>query len=866
MAPSIDEFFGRAMESFRTGNLGDAAQNFKEVLRQDPRHPAALNLLGIVLTHVRKYEEAEPYFKTALQVNPKSDATLYNYGIVLKALNRPHEALERFSEALAINSTIAATWNNRGTVLNDVKKYEEAIRDFDRSILLDGTQADAYCNKGKSLFKLNRHQEALAAYERAVLLKPDLAEAWLGRGHVFGEIKRFDEAFEAYDEALALKPQLAEIWISRAKLLFDLGRYDDALVSCGRALALEPGLAVAWLGRGNIYLELNRHEEAFEAFNRALALDPKLAEAWLGHANLLSERNRDGEALDAYDRALALEPNLAAAWVGRGNTLFRVRHPEDALAAYNKALALEPNSSEAWLGAGNVLFEFKRHDGAASAYEKALELKPTLAEAWLGRGNVFFSLKRYEDAVAAYDRVIALKPNLTGVEGMRLHAKAQLCDWSNFDVECARLISGVMTERPNTGPFQFLTVSSSPEDQLRCATSWVNKHFQPSKKPLWQGERYDHNRIRVAYLSADFRQHPVATLLAGVIQCHDKSFFDITALSCGTEDGSEIRRRIQASFDRFVDVQTHGNDQIANLIKELEIDILVDLMGYTTDSRTGILARRAAPVQVNYLGYPGTMGADYIDYLIADRIVVPPSHQPFYTEKLVYLPDCYQANDEKRPISQKSMTRAEFGLPESAIIFCCFNNNYKITPTTFDSWMRILGKVENSILWLLEDNESVVVNLKREAETRGINPERIVFAQRMPLPEHLARHRLADLFLDTLPYNAHTTASDALWAGLPLLTRMGDTFAGRVAASILTAVGLPELIVDTHHAYEDLAIHIATHPAKLREIKNKLAENRLTKPLFDTQHYTRNIESAFTEMYRRYQAGLAPEQIDVARQ
>ena len=865
MAPSIDELFGRAMASFRTGNLGDAEQNFKDVLQQDPRHLAALNLLGIVLTHVRKYEEAEPYFKTALQLNPSSDATLYNYGIVLKALNRPSEALERFSQALAINSTIAATWNNRGTVLNDVKKYSEAIRDFDRSILLDAKYPDAHYNKGKSLFNLNRHQEALAAYERAVALKPDLAEAWLGRGNAYSKLQRFDEAFSAFDKALALKPQLAEAWLSRANLLLQLKRYDRAFVSYDKALALEPRLAGVWLGRGNAFFELNRNVEALFAYDNALAIDPELAAALLGRGNVFFEANQDQQASDAYEKALALEPDLAAAWVGRGNVFFRLKAYEDALAAYNEALKLEPNMGDAWLGAGNVLFELKQHDGASSAYDSALERKPDLAAAWLGRGNVLFSLKKYEEAVAAYDNALARKPDLVGVEGLRLHAKAQLCDWSGFEDESAHLISAIKGGKPNTGPFQFLAVSSAPEDQLQCAKLWAAAHFPPSTSPLWHGERYDHKRLCIAYLSADFRQHPVAMCMAGVIECHDKSLFEVTALSCGPDDDSDIRRRLQTSFERFVDAQTYSDEQIASLVKKLEIDILIDLMGYTTDLRTGIFARRPAPIQVNYFGYSGTMGVNYIDYLIGDRTIIPENQRQFYSENIVYLPHSFLPPDNKRSISNKTFSRAEAGLPESGFVFCSFNNHYKIAPEVFASWMRILGKVEGSVLWLIETNPTAERNLRKEVAARDVHPDRLVFAARKSPSEHLARHHLADLFLDTLPYNAHTTASEALWMGLPVLTRRGETFAGRVATSLLQAMQIPELVTATADEFERMAINLATHPEQLASIKRRIANKHLTTPVFDTVSFTRTIEKAYSMMVERHLNGLAPDDMFVSR-
>jgi len=830
MAPSIEQAFGRAFTSFRAGNLNEAERGFKEVLRQDPRHVAALNLLGIVLTHMKKYQEAESYLRLALKLNPSSDATLYNYGIILKALNRPQEALERFSQALAINSTNAATWNNRGTVLNEMKKYDEAIRDFDKSILLDANYSDAYCNKGKSLNELRRYQEALAAYERAIALKPDLAEAWLGRGNVLGEIKSLDEAFQSCDKALALKPQLAEAWLSRANILFNLERYDEALASYDKALALAPRLAVAWVGRGNTLFELARHHEA----------------------------------LRAYEGAIALDPELGAAFVGYGNALCCFQRYEEALAAYDKTLALEPDLGEAWLGVGNVLFGLKHHDGAASAYDKALGLKPTLAAAWLGRGNILFSLKQYEDAVAAYDRALALKPGLTGVEGLRLHAKGQLCDWSDFDAECAHLISALRTGTPNTGPFQLLPLPSTPKDQLQCAKLWAGKHFTPATSPLWRGERYDHERLRVAYLSADFRQHPVAMCMAGVIACHDKSLFEVTALSCGPDDNSEIRRRLQTSFERFIDAQTYSDEQIAKLVKELEIDILVDLMGYTVDSRTGVFARRPAPTQVNYFGYSGTMGVDYIDYLIGDRTIIPQNARQFYSENIVYLPHSFLPPDNKRSISNKNFSRTEAGLPENEFVFCSFNNHYKITPEVFGSWMRILSEVQGSVLWLIETNSTAESNLRKEAVARGINPDRLVFAGRMPPADHLARHQLADLFLDTLPYNAHTTASEALWTGLPILTRIGETFAGRVAASLLNAIKMPELVTTTAQAYEQMAIDLAANPEQMTALKRKLVENRHSAPLFDTASFTKAMEKAYLTMHRRHLNGLRSDDIVVS--
>ena len=367
----------------------------------------------------------------------------------------------------------------------------------------------------------------------------------------------------------------------------------------------------------------------------------------------------------------------------------------------------------------------------------------------------------------------------------------------------------------------------------------------------------------MAYLSADFFNHATAFLMAELFELHDRERFDIIGICYGRSPDDEMRRRVSQSFDQFLEVADKSDQEIADLIHGLGIDIAVDLKGHTTDARLGILAYRPAPVQVHYLGYPGTTGAAFMDYLIADPLLIPPDHQPYYTEKIAYLPDCYQVNDSQRRISDRTFTRTELGLPETGFVFCSFNNNFKITPDLFDTWMKLLKRVEGSVLWLLQDNETAAENLRKEAVARGIEANRLVFAKRMPLADHLARHRCADLFLDTWYYNAHTTTSDALWAGLPLVTKIGDTFAGRVAASLLTAMALPDLITDTPQAYESLAYELATAPAKLQSFRARLAKSKQTAPLFDTLRFTRHLEDAYEQILSRSRQGLEPDHIFV---
>ena len=686
------------------------------------------------------------------------------------------------------------------------------------------------------------------------------------RGMALHQQGRLADAERLYREVLQQQPNHFGAWHLLGVIAVQTRHTEQAVELIGKAIALKPDYAEAHYNRGLALMHLKRSGEALASYDTAIALKPDFAEAHCNRGNVLGDLKRSEEALASYDQAIALKPDYAEAHYNRGLALMQLKRPEEALASCDKAIALKPDYAEAHCNRGNALRDLKRFEEALASHDKAIALKPELAEAWFGRGIVFHYLKRYDDAFHAYDKALTLRPDLTGAEGLQLYIKYHLCDWRNIDAEGAHLISSLRNGNANTPPFPILAITSSPADQLQCAKLWIANKFPPSETPIWHGERYQHDRIRVAYLSPHFREHPLAFLMSGIFECHDKSHFDIAAISIGPNDNSELHKQLKGSFERFIDAEKYPDDQLAHLVRELEIDILIDLAGFTEGLRTSVFAKRPAPIQVNYLGYPGTMGAEYIDYMIADRIVIPNSQLKFYAEKIVHLPNSYyptsyQLNDSRRITAPQAFTRADMGLPQTAFVFCCFNNNYKITPDVFDGWMRILKRVDGSVLWLLEANASAASNLRKEAGARGVDPERLVFAKPMSLPDHLARHRLADLFLDTLPYNAHTTASDALWVGLPVLTRIGETFAGRVAASLLTAIGLPELITATPQAYEELAIELANNPEKLAAISQKLANNRLTTPLFDTKLFTQHIEAGYTAMYERYQAGLPPDHI-----
>jgi protein O-GlcNAc transferase len=530
------------------------------------------------------------------------------------------------------------------------------------------------------------------------------------------------------------------------------------------------------------------------------------------------------------------------------NSLLAHGRQREALSFFERYLESNPESAEAWHNRAVAFAQLKRGSDALLSYDRALALRPDSAQTWNARGNILFEERRYAEAPADYGRALALNPDAPYARGYRLLAKLWCCDWSGLDEEWAAISAGLARGKRVIQPFGSLMVSGDPSELANAARIWMaGRHGAPA--PLWRGESYRHDRYRIAYLSGDLREHPVAHLMAGVFEQHDRDRFEITAVSFGADDGSEIRGRIARAAEIFIDARGLNDFDIASLLREHEIDIAVDLMGLTADCRGGILKPRPAPVQVNYLGFPGTMSSAHMNYLIADRVVLPENERHHYSEKIVYLPDSYMANDSRRRISESKPGRAEVGLPEGGFVFCSFNNAYKFRPEIFAIWMRLLTAVEASVLWLPEANEAARANLVREAGARGVARDRLVFAPYVESQaDHLARLAVADLFLDTLPCNAHSTACDALWAGLPLLTCSGTTFPGRVAASLLHAVGLPELIAKSLQEYEAMALHLARDHAELGLIRAKLARNRKTASLFDTARFTRNLEAAYREM------------------
>ncbi len=499
-----------------------------------------------------------------------------------------------------------------------------------------------------------------------------------------------------------------------------------------------------------------------------------------------------------------------------------MRRPAEALASFDKALAINPRDAGALYNRGIALQDLKRPAEALTSYDQALAIKPDDSDALYNRGVALRDLKRTAEALASFDQALAIEPDHRLAFGGMADAALASCDWARTAILAGELEIRIMRRSSIIHPFTLLGYDTDPSLKLECARGFVEDKLPVPAQPLWNGAIWHHDKLRIAYLSSDFRPHALSFLMAQLFELHDRARFEVLGISFGPDDQSEMRARLVRAFDQFHDVRSRSDPDVAKLLNDLHVDIAIDLNGHTQNARSGILAHRPAPIQVGYLGYPGTMGTGFIDYVIADKIVLPFDQQPFYTEKIVHLPDCYQVNDSKRAIAARTPTRREAGLPDEGFVFCCFNNNYKITRPVFDVWMRLLGAVEGSVLWLLQDNSDAEENLRREAWARGIDPARLVFASRLEPEAYLARYRLADLLVDTLPYNAHTTASDALWTGLPVLTCRGASFAGRVATSLLHAAGLPELAARDLGEYEALALRLATDASLLRSLRHRL--------------------------------------------
>ena len=607
----------------------------------------------------------------------------------------------------------------------------------------------------------------------------------------------------------------------------------------------------------------NQFEKSIEYFQRAIKVNSNNAEIYNNFGIVLKKINKKKEALEKLNYAIKIKNNYFEAYNNRANLYIELNRFDEALIDFNKVIELQPNLAEAYNNRGNINNQLKNFNEALDDYNKAIQIKPNFAEAFNNKGIILNDNYKFKEAIESYNKAFSINPNINFLLGSLIFLKLNICDWESYTENVNLINKKILDNYPTGTPWSFLHFSDSPDLQKKIAETFVQKKYSQISISKQLIKKNKSKKIRLGYYSADFRNHATSYLIANLFEEHDKEKFEIFAFSFGPSVEDKMKDRIKKSVYKFYDVRLKSDQEISMLSRELEIDIAIDLMGFTEHNRFEIFLKRCAPIQINYLGYAGTLGSKNIDYLIADKTLIPKENQKFYTEKIIYMPDTYQPNDANKIISKKKFTKNEYGLPNNSFVLCCFNKNYKITPKVFNIWVNLLKNINNSVLWLIKDNFLSSENLKKEISNKGIDSNRVIFAERAPMEDHIGRQQLADLFIDTYPYTAHTTCSDALRVGLPVITCKGQTFASRVAASLLNAVDLNELVANNDSEYESKIIEIANNPLKLKQIKNKLKNNIKTKPLFNTKLYAKNLEKAYAEIFDRLLKNLPLENVEL---
>jgi predicted O-linked N-acetylglucosamine transferase (SPINDLY family) len=761
----------------------------------------------------------------------------------------------------------------------DQVMFQRAIQAYQQGYLSDAEKILNHCvnlngNNFDVLYLLaivcagqDKHKEAIKYFRKAIKLSPNNPEALSNFGTSLTVVGNNQEALSVFQKAIKIDYNNAIFWFNAGNALHEMGQHKDALDYYEKSIALNPNLYQAHFNYGKAFCDLKRYSDALRHFEKSIELSPNIADLWFAKGVVAHALKQYDEAIASYDKALTLNSDYAKAWFNKGNLLHELRSFEESLTHYDKALNLNPNYSEAWCNKAGALFELKRYEEALLHYDKALKLNIDFPEAWANKGQTLHSLKRHREAIEHIDKAISLKSDIDWLDGDLLHIKMSICDWSDLSNSLEKIIKKINAHEKFITPFSLLSIIDNPLQHKKATEIYIKSKIQANLVLESFNNNRNTKKLRIGYFSADFKKHAVSYLIAELIELHDKNIFDIIAFSFGEDDKSPLRLRLVETFTKFIDVRGMSDSQIAELSRRNKIDIAIDLNGLSGGARPGIFSYRAAPIQVNWLGYPGTMATEHIDYIISDKTIIPESFQKFYSEKVVYLPNTYMVDDSMRTASSKKYSREECGLPENAFIFCCFNNHYKFNPQVLDGWTSILRKVESSVMWIAENNDEFKVNISTEFKKRGVNLEKIIFAKRVEsMGDHLSRLSLADIFLDTYPYNAHSTALDSLKAGVPVLTLIGQSFASRVSASLLNAIGLSELITNDQEQYENLAVELSTSAEKLSELKKKLSRNRFSEPLFNTPLFTKHIESAYIKMFERYQVDLQPDNIFVIQE
>jgi predicted O-linked N-acetylglucosamine transferase (SPINDLY family) len=861
--------FDAALRQHRAGNLAAARDSCLAALSHLPDHAPSHFVLGVIEMQGGKLQLGIDAISKSLDLDPRQPQAHANLASAYNLLSQPAQALICCERALRLSPNLALALTQRAVALRALGRHLEALEALHGSLRLAPTDIATLNQLGKTLTDMGRCDEAIEACERALSLEPENAVSRVTLGIAQMHAGRPTEALRAFDTVIAAGRNDLAAHYNRGAALLSLQRPKEALAAFEQALQLDPNSIDVLNARALALAALDQTEEAVSVLRAVLGRAPERGDLCVNLARIALTQQGSNTATLAFDvvsRALENEQRLSPG----GGMLVLTPEARTSSTVEVRGYAPSPDRQLRALRAelrflrGLALQQCGRWDEAIEAYRESLATLPDQCNALNNVGSMLIASGKFGAALEVYSHLHRIAPGHPYLEGQLFMAAAAECQWSVSDP-----IASVVEQSLGPGnaaylPLPMLAISDRADLQLQCARGFVQNELRGPTVSLSRDVRFDHDRPRIGYLSGDFGDHAVSFLMTGVFEHHDRTRFATYALSLQPLAPGAYATRIRNALEHCVDLSSLSDSQAAARIRELEIDVLIDLSGHTRSARPAILSQRPAPLQINYLGYPGTSGADYIDYLIADEFVIDPSARTHYSERILYLPDCFQANDDRRYAIEAVPSRAELGLPSAAIVLCTFNNLYKLNPAVFSTWMRVLQRAPASVLWLVAASEASRTILRRETQARGVDPDRLVFAPVLPYEQHLARMPAADLFLDTWPFNGGTTVSDALWAGVPVLTRAGEALASRMAGSLLHSLGLDELVTATAEHYERRALELALDPERLGELRRRVATARSNSPLFDTRRFTRHFESALLEAHRLRERDSDPQDIRIA--
>jgi len=804
---SVDKALSKAKSHFKNGEIKEARKFCLLVLNVFPKNTRAQNLL------------------TSLEVSKvpqkiKADLVAYYNSSDFKMVI---DISKKFIEQ---NPGDCFVWNICGLANLNLGRINEALENLKIAVSLNKTNYEYFNNLGVASEKLKDWESSITFYKKALELQPNYFQAYYNMGNVFLASGQLEQAIIAFKKVIAIEPNYVEAYNNLANILQEQGKLENAITIYKKAIVINPNLSNIYNNLGNALQKLFKFNDSIEFYKKALALNPNFYQSLNNLGNSFKHKGMIASAKEMYQKALSVKPDYVEAHNNLGVLFQEQGNFEEAIVSYKKAIFYNSNFCEA-----------------------------------LNNLGIIYSIKGcFKESINFFEKALLINPNYESARLQKLHQLSHICDWKEIRKDY-QLIQDLGIKKQSVSPWLILSLDDNPYRHLVRSQKYSKSKFNQNSKKFDIKSIKSERIIRLGYFGADFYNHATMYLMSRIFSLHNRKKFEVYVYSYGNNKNDIMRQKLISNVDVFDDVSQMSDRDIAYLARQDKIDIAIDLKGYTQNTRSGIFSYRAAPVQINYLGYPGTMGTSFIDYIIADNIIVPEMFRECYSEKIIFMPYSYQPNDNKRKISTKQITRLEMGLPEDSFVFCSFNNLYKITSQEFDIWMRIMKKIEGSVLWLLKSNKWGEENLKKEAQNRGVEPSRLIFAEKISQEEHLARHKLADLFIDTFNVNAHTTASDALWAGLPVVTKLGKSFASRVAGSLLNAIDLPELITENKKDYENSIFRLATNRHKLMKIREKLSINRMSKPLFDSKQYTQHLESGYEQAYINHISGLKPKTI-----